>query len=54
MAPTEAIAVRAVPSYVCNSTASHLYEIDSYQEVHDAASNVYTGATPNQATVACG
>jgi len=47
-------AVRAVPSHVCSGSSSHLYEIDSYHEVHDAAGNVYTAYTANDNTVACG
>jgi hypothetical protein len=47
-------AVRAVPSYTCNGSSSHLYEIDSYHEVHDWYGNVYYGFTYNQAWVNCG
>lgn len=48
-----AASVRAIPSYTCNGSSQHLYEIDSYHEVADS-SNIYYAYTAAQATVACG
>ena len=46
--------VRAIPSYTCNGSSSHLYEIDSYHEIQDSAGNIYYAYTATQATIACG
>ena len=46
--------VRAIPSYSCNGSSQHLYEIDSYHEVQDSAGTIYYAYTAVQATVACG
>ena len=47
-------AVRAVPSYTCNGTSSHLYEIDSYHELTDFDGTIWYRYSSNQAWVNCG
>ena len=47
-------AVRAVPSYTCNGSSSHLYKIVSYHEARDWAGKVYSAWTSNQSWVNCG
>ena len=44
----------ACPSYTCNGTSNHTYEIDSYHEVHGTDGKTYTGNTYSQYDVPCG
>lgn len=45
---------RAIPNHQCSDSSNHLYEIDTYSAVQDAAGNYYDAYTSKQATVACG